>query len=235
MTPYYHCMIASLRNIIQPICSRSSVHGDSVSLLFLPGFRYEDLQGKAAKVQASAHSEGTTVSSGLCTTSSPDSRPSNALPQHQRLCQVLSCWSVSPSSPTRPFIITFPHSSCFTICARLIPPPLMTSGSSSHSKAWKKLKRHIPLRKLPITPDMLYNCVRTWISGTLPTSPYGQLCLSASSHSSELQTYAHRLEKHFPPSLPCHFHVPGCGNYSDVDQNQTIRRHCFGSANPLYS
>ena len=52
-------MIASLGNIVQPICSRSNVHGDSVSLLFLPGFRNEDLQGKAAKVQASVHSEGT--------------------------------------------------------------------------------------------------------------------------------------------------------------------------------
>jgi len=33
---------------------------------------------------------------------------------------------------------------------------------------------------------------------------FGQLCLSTSSHSLELLTYAHRLKKHFAPSPPCH-------------------------------
>ena len=59
MTPYYNCMIASLRNIVHPICSLLNVHGDAVSFLSSPGFCYEDLQGEVAKVQASALSEGT--------------------------------------------------------------------------------------------------------------------------------------------------------------------------------
>ena len=176
----------------------------------------------------------TTVLSGLCTTSSPESTPSNALPQHQ--LETLSSFIMLVGFSVKS------HKTVHNYVSALLM--LLCSFDSAAFddirvkltlKGLEKLKRHIPLRKLPITPDMLYNSVSTWISGTLPTSPYGQLCLSASSHSSELQTYSHRLEKHFPPSLPCHVHVRGCGNYSDVDKNQTIRRHCFGSANPLYS
>ena len=59
MTPYYHCMTASLRNIVHPNCTLSNVFGDSVSFLSSPGFRYEELQGEAAKGQASALSDGT--------------------------------------------------------------------------------------------------------------------------------------------------------------------------------
>ena len=175
----------------------------------------------------------TTVLSGLCTTSSPESTPSNALPQHQRLCQVLSClvgFSVKSHKTVHNYV-----SALLMLLCSFDSAAFDDIRAKLTLKGLKKLKRHIPLRKLPITPDMLYNSVSTWISGTLPTSPYGQLCLSASSLSSELLTYAHRLEKHFPPSLPCHFHVPGCGNYSDVDQNQKIRRHSLSNAKPLYS
>ena len=171
----------------------------------------------------------TTVLSGLCKTSSPDSTPSNALQQHQRLSSFIMLVGFSVKS----------HKTVHNYVSALL---VLHDLCSFDSAAFDDIRVKLTLKGLekietPYSLTQVTNhiSVRTWISGTLPTSRYGQLCLSASSHSSELLTYAHRLERHFPPSLPCHFHVLGCGNYSDVDQNQTIRRHSFGSANPLYS
>ena len=147
MTRYYHCVIASLRNIVHPNCSlnvsMSRVMHFPFSLHQVFATRTYKVKLLKFKPQLFQRAPNiTTVLSGLCTTSSPNFTTSNPFPQHQRFCQVLSRWSVSSSSSTRLF--TFQHSTNSTICVRSTLPPLITSGSSSHSKAWKNWNAIFP-------------------------------------------------------------------------------------------
>ena len=136
-------MVPSLRNIVHLNCSLLNAHGEFPFFLFFSlyqvfattTFKSKLLTFKPPPFQRAPNV--TTVLSGPCTTSSLDFTISNPFPQHERPYKFLSRWSVSPSSPTRPYIITFRHSASYTTRARSTPPPLMTSASSSHSKAWK--------------------------------------------------------------------------------------------------
>ena len=209
MTLYCQCMVPKLRNIVHLSRSLLNAHGDSVSFFFslLPGFCYDDLQIEVANVQASTLSEGTKRNYrsiwSLCDkfTRLYDLKPFPATPETLSSFITLVGFSVKSHKTVHNYISalhklhdlsSFDSAAFDDISIKLTLKDL------------EKLKRHIPLCKLPITPDMLLNSVCIWISGTLPISPYGQLCLSTSSPSFELLTYAPNPEKHFPPSPPCH-------------------------------
>ena len=126
--------------------------------LSLPGFRYEDLQGEAAKVQASALSEGTKRNYRSIWslydkfTRFYDLEPFPATPETLSSFITLVGFSVKS------------HKTVYNYDSALRKLHDLSSFDSAAFddirvkltlKGLEKVKRHIPLRKLPITPDML--------------------------------------------------------------------------------
>ena len=126
--------------------------------LSLPGFRYEDLQGEAAKVQASALSEGTKRNYRSIWslydkfTRFYDLEPFPATPETLSSFITLVGFSVKS------------HKTVYNYVSALRKLHDLSSFDSAAFddirvkltlKGLEKVKRHISLRKLPITPDML--------------------------------------------------------------------------------
>lgn len=193
MTLYYNCMVLSLRNIIHLNCSFLNVHVDSVFFLSLPGFHYDDLQVKAAKVHASALSEGTN-------------------------CNYRSIWSMYHKFtwfynlepfPARVETVKFYNAAQF-LCQ--VPRSELVrffhlwwyQGEAHTQRPGKILKHHFSLHKLPTTPDMLlkfHSHLDFRISAYLAL--WAALLVGFFTFLEQL-TYAPRPEKLFPPSPPRH-------------------------------
>ena len=124
----------------------------------LPGFRYDDLQIEVANVQASALSEGTKRNYRSIWslydkfTRFYDLKPFPATPETLSSFITLVGFSVKSHKTVHNYISalrklhdlsSFDSAAFDDISVKLT------------LKGLEKLKRHIPLRKLPITPDML--------------------------------------------------------------------------------
>jgi len=124
----------------------------------LPGFRYEDLQGEAAKVQASALSEGT----------KRNYRSIWSLYDKFTRFYILEPFPATPETLSS-FItlVDFSVKSHKTIYSNISALRKLHHLSSFNAAAFddirvkltlkglERLKRYIPLRKLPVTPNML--------------------------------------------------------------------------------
>ena len=151
-------MITSLRNTAHPICCLSNVHGDAVSFLISPGFCCEDLQGEAAKVQASALSEGTKHNySSVWSlydkfTRFYNLKPFPATPETLSSFITSVGFSVKSHKTVHNYILALHklHDLCLFDSTAFDDIRVKLT-----LKGLEKLKRHIPLCKLPNTPDML--------------------------------------------------------------------------------
>ena len=230
-------MTASLRNIVHPNCTLSNVFGDSVSFLSSPGFRYEELQGEAAKGQASALSDGTKHNYRSIWslydefTRFHNLKPFPATPEILSSFITLVGFSVKSLKTLYNYISALHklHDVCSFNSAAFDDIRVKLT-----LKGLEILKRHIPLRKLPITPDMLLKF-------------RSLLDLGNSAH---LTLWAALLFDFFtffqtanlcPPSretFSCFSTLSRNdmrGNYSNVHHDKTIRRHSPDRSYPLSS